>query len=98
MTANDGGRSIPIRIEWVAGSSADAAASWIPGASAAAALTPGTVATVFAADDGEGSLYNDPAVLRAGDSGQTSTGTSEPTPEIDLSGSFDVGGAAGDGE
>ena len=98
MAANDGGRSVPIRIEVVAGASAEDPASRIPGAIAAAALTPGAVATILAADDGERSVYNDPAVLRAGDSGQTYTGTSGPTPEITLSESLDSGGAVGDGE
>ncbi len=98
MAANDGGRSVPIRIELVAGSSAEDPASRIPAVMAAATLTPGAVATSFAADDGERSVYNDPAVLRAGDSGQTYTGTSGPTPEITFSGPVDAGGAAGDGE
>ncbi|WDF31987.1 hypothetical protein PTW37_08790 [Arthrobacter agilis] len=56
------------------------------------------MATILATDDGERSVYNNPAVLRAGDSGQTHTGTSAPAPEIDLSGFFDPGGADGDGE
>ncbi|MHA7263735.1 hypothetical protein ACX80W_11095 [Arthrobacter sp. TMN-37] len=97
MATNNGG-STPIQIEMVSGSSADAAASQIPGAIRAAALTPGVVATIFAADDGERSFYKDRAILRAGGSGQTYTGTSGPTPEIDFSESFDVGGAVGDGE
>lgn len=98
MAANNGGRSTPIRIELVSDSSADAATSRIPGAIAAATLMPGAVAAVFATDDGERSFYNDPAILRAGDSGQTYTGTSGPMPEITFSEPLDVGGAVGDGE
>lgn len=98
MAADDGGRSTPLQIEVVPASSADAAASRIPGAIAAAVIVPGTVATILTADDGERSVYNDPAILRSGDSGQTSTGTSASAPEVCLSGSFDTGGAVGDGE
>ncbi|MFC3299364.1 hypothetical protein FJV46_13355 [Arthrobacter agilis] len=59
---------------------------------------PSAVATILEADDGARSVYNDPAVLRAGDSGQTHTGTLAPAPEIDLADFFDPGGADGDGE
>lgn len=98
MAGNDGDTSSPIQIELVPDSSADAAASRIPGAIAAAATMPGAVALIFAADDGGSSVYNDPAILRSADSGQTCTGMSTPTSEVCLSGSFDTGGAAGDGE
>lgn len=98
MAASNSGASVPIRIELVSDSSVEAGASRIPGAVAAAAIAPGAVATLFAADDGEMSVYNDPAVLRAGGSGQTYAGVSTPAPEFDLSGSFDIGDAAGDGE
>jgi hypothetical protein len=97
MALTDGTHT-PIRVELVAGTSGDAADSRIPRAIAAAALVPGAVAAFFAADDGERSVYDDPAVLRAGDSGQTSTGTAAPSPDIDPPGFFDPGDAAGDGD
>lgn len=97
--ADDGSSTnIPIRIELVPDPSPDPGASRIPGAIAAAAIVPGAVAAFFAADDGERSVYNDPAVLRAGDSGQTFTGVPTPGPEVDLPGPAGVEGSAGDGE
>ncbi len=78
MAANHGSASVPIQIELVSGSSDDTGASRIPGAIAAAAIAPGVVAAIFAADDGERSVYTDLAVLRAGDSNQTYEGVSAP--------------------
>lgn len=66
MAANDGDANVPIHVELVPDSSTDPAASRIPRAVAAAAVAPGAVAAFFAADDGERSVYNDPAALRAG--------------------------------
>lgn len=80
MAANHGSASVPIQIEVVSGSSDDSGASRIPGAIAAAAIAPGMVAAIFAAEDGERSVYTDPAVLRAGDSNQTYEGVSAPVP------------------
>ena len=94
--ANDDGANIPIQVEFVS-DSADPALR-IPGAIAAAAIVPTAVAAFFAADDGERSVYNDPAALRAGDSGQTYTGVAAPAPEVDYAGAFDAGGADGGGE
>ncbi|MHA7284566.1 hypothetical protein [Arthrobacter sp. TMS2-4] len=98
MADDDSGTSIPIRIELVPDPSLDPGALRIPGALAAAAVAPGAVAAFFAADDGERSVYGDPAVLRAGDSGQTSTGVSTSGPEIHFPGTPGIEGSAGDGD
>jgi hypothetical protein len=95
MAANDGSTNVPIQVEFVP-DSVDPA-SRVPGAIAAAAIAPGVVAAFFAADDGERSVYNNSAALRAGDSGQTYTGAAEPAPEVDYAGAFDTGGAGADG-
>ncbi|MHA7295193.1 hypothetical protein [Arthrobacter sp. HLT1-21] len=86
-----------IQIELVPESSSDAVASRIPGAISAAAIVPGAVATIFAADDGEVSVYNHLA-MRASDPRQTYAGVPAPAPEVHFSGSLDLGGAACDGE
>ena len=98
MAANDGDANVPIQVELVPDPSTDPAASRIPRAVAAAAIAPGAVAAFFAADDGERSVYNDPAALRVGGSGDTYTGAAAPGPESDALASFDSGGADGGGD
>lgn len=97
MAANDGDANVPIQVEWVPDPSTDPAASRIPRAVAGAAIAPGAVAAFFAAD-GERSVYNDPAALRAGESGGTYTRAGTPGLEADFPASFDAGGADGGGE
>ncbi|WP_434992564.1 hypothetical protein [Arthrobacter sp. Ld5] len=96
--AQDEGTSVPIRIELVPDPSPDPGASRIPGAIAGAAVAPGAVAAFLAGDDGEQSVYNDPAVLRAGDTGRAYTGVSAPGPEAHFPEPSGMEGPAGDGE
>lgn len=98
MAANDGGANVSIQVELVPDPSTDPAASRIPRAVAAAAIAPGALAAFFAADDGERSVYNDPAALRAGGSGGTCTGAATSGGEVDYSPSFDAGGGDGGGD
>lgn len=96
MGVNDGARTVPISVELVPGSDADPAASRIPGAVGTVAIALAAVAAFFAAEDGAGSVYNDPAALRAGGSCGTYVPASEP--EVDSPAFFDSGGADGEGD
>lgn len=95
MGSNDGSVNVLIQVQLVPDSSTEAPASRIPGAVGAVAITPAAVAALFAADDGARSIYNDPAVLRAGGAGEASTGVAVPGTGVDSYTALDTDGADG---
>lgn len=88
---------VPLRVFASDDAAATDAATRVPGPlSDGAPLDPVEVAAWHHADDGGGTDYEDPAVLRAGDSGQTA-GTVGACLSADLPGPVDPGSGAGDG-